>query len=78
MIKSLFNLVQELKGNIRVFCRIRPLLKEEKECCVNGQNDQIRVENKMEDKVKFFEFDRVFSPGINQVFSFAILNKYNK
>jgi len=59
--------VQELKGNIRVFCRIRPLLKDEKESCVNGQNDLVRVENKLEDKVKMFEFDRVFNSQINQV-----------
>ena len=65
-------MVQEMKGNIRVFCRIRPLLKDEKESCIIGQNDQVRVENKLEDKLKMFEFDRVFSPQINQV----IYNNY--
>lgn len=63
----LFNLIQELKGNIRVFCRVRPLLKDEKEACVFAQNDQIRAENKLEDKVKFYEFDRVFPPTVTQV-----------
>nr|XP_013813952.1 PREDICTED: carboxy-terminal kinesin 2-like [Apteryx mantelli mantelli] len=29
--RRLHNLVQELKGNIRVFCRVRPLLESEKE-----------------------------------------------
>ncbi|NXI37216.1 CTK2 protein, partial [Galbula dea] len=29
--RKLHNLVQELKGNIRVFCRVRPLLPEEEE-----------------------------------------------
>ena len=69
----LFNMVQEMKGNIRVFCRIRPLLKDEKESCIIGQNDQVRVENKLEDKLKMFEFDRVFSPQINQVIYIYII-----
>lgn len=56
-----------MRGNIRVFCRIRPLLKDEKESCILAQNDQIRVENKLEDKVKFFEYDRVFPHNITQV-----------
>lgn len=34
--KKLHNEIQELKGNIRVFCRVRPLLKDE---LVNPQND---------------------------------------
>ncbi|KAF1593953.1 Carboxy-terminal kinesin 2, partial [Eudyptes moseleyi] len=29
--RRLHNLIQELKGNIRVFCRVRPLLPEEEE-----------------------------------------------
>ena len=29
--RKLHNMVQELKGNIRVFCRVRPLLGEEKQ-----------------------------------------------
>ena len=33
--RRLHNMVQELKGNIRVFCRMRPLLGEEKESVGN-------------------------------------------
>lgn len=29
--KKLFNALQELKGNIRVLCRVRPLIEKEKE-----------------------------------------------
>ena len=31
MRRSLHNTIQELKGNIRVFCRMRPLLEDEKD-----------------------------------------------
>nr|XP_028576617.1 kinesin-like protein KIFC1 isoform X1 [Podarcis muralis] len=34
--RSLHNAVQELKGNIRVFCRVRPLLSSEKEAQKQG------------------------------------------
>ncbi|KAK7076576.1 Kinesin-like protein kifc1 [Halocaridina rubra] len=37
--RKLHNTVQELKGNIRVFCRVRPLLKEELQN--NGDSDVI-------------------------------------
>lgn len=41
--RQLHNTIQELKGNIRVFCRIRPLLKNEiqqyiEDCKVNNKN----------------------------------------
>ena len=44
--KRLHNLVQELRGNIRVFCRVRPVSKREREhagedmaSCVSFPND---------------------------------------
>ncbi len=59
--KKLFNLVQELKGNIRVFCRVRPLNNSEKESCVSITNDGlVAVENKDNHSVVNFEFDNVF------------------
>lgn len=36
--KKLHNEVQELKGNIRVFCRVRPLLKQDEQVC-NPESD---------------------------------------
>ncbi len=35
--RKLHNMIQELKGNIRVFCRIRPLLGEELEMAQDGK-----------------------------------------
>ena len=74
--RRLHNMVQELKGNIRVFCRMRPLIGEEKE---NGDEDvkhvKILSEKNMEiskeetkgiaggtKNAKYeFEFDRLVS-----------------
>merc|ERR1719225_628715 len=79
--RRLHNMVQELKGNIRVFCRMRPLIGEEKE---NGEEDvkhvKILSEKNMEiykeeakgiasgtKNAKYeFEFDRVFGPAAGQ------------
>ena len=37
--KKLLNQIQNLKGNIRIFCRIRPTLKENQKICIfNTQN----------------------------------------
>uniref|UniRef100_A0A669QT63 Kinesin-like protein n=1 Tax=Phasianus colchicus TaxID=9054 RepID=A0A669QT63_PHACC len=53
--RRLHNLVQELKGNIRVFCRVRPLLAAEKETQKGG--DDLKYD---------FSFDRVFQPSASQ------------
>eukprot|EP00299_Pterocystis_sp_00344_P009761 c4213_g1_i1.p1 GENE.c4213_g1_i1~~c4213_g1_i1.p1 ORF type:complete len:802 (+),score=212.89 c4213_g1_i1:454-2859(+) len=64
--------VQALKGNIRVFCRIRPLLGKEIE---DGETEAVTQTNEMtvtaEDpddpgKPTSFGFDRVFSPDDSQ------------
>ncbi|KAK3862995.1 hypothetical protein Pcinc_031179 [Petrolisthes cinctipes] len=46
--RKLHNLVQELKGNIRVFCRVRPLL--DKEINNNGGSDVIHHISFMDDR----------------------------
>jgi len=63
--------VQSLKGNIRVFCRIRPLLGKELE---NGETEAVKIIDEMtlrcEDpetgKENTFNFDRVFDPSASQ------------
>ncbi|RKF64146.1 Kinesin-like protein klpA [Erysiphe neolycopersici] len=75
--RILFNQVQELKGNIRVMCRIRPTLsdvegdaakfkiidadKESKELEVVGKEEKSFTGNIMRKK-HYFTFDRVFGP----------------
>ncbi|KAK4537423.1 hypothetical protein CDCA_CDCA12G3448 [Cyanidium caldarium] len=54
--RKLFNEVQELKGNIRVFCRARPCLLQRREHSAIEVIDADKVLVKQ----KLFEFDRVF------------------
>ncbi|PNT78331.1 kinesin-like protein KIN-14E isoform X2 [Brachypodium distachyon] len=70
--KKLHNIVQETKGNIRVFCRCRPLSKAETssgyKCVVDfdGANDgDIGIINGGPSK-KTFKFDRVYTPKDDQ------------
>ena len=65
--KRLFNLVQELRGNIRVFCRVRPLLGDEVSrgdpvCASFPADGEIAVTNSRRQR-KVWEFDQVFQPG---------------
>eukprot|EP01029_Cantina_marsupialis_P017232 TRINITY_DN3864_c0_g2_i7.p1 TRINITY_DN3864_c0_g2~~TRINITY_DN3864_c0_g2_i7.p1 ORF type:complete len:938 (-),score=237.67 TRINITY_DN3864_c0_g2_i7:371-3184(-) len=62
--KHFFNMVQELKGNIRVFCRCRPQLGDEKALESATQfpaSGDVLVRNN-KNLVKKWEFDQVFSP----------------
>uniref|UniRef100_J3LJ82 Kinesin motor domain-containing protein n=1 Tax=Oryza brachyantha TaxID=4533 RepID=J3LJ82_ORYBR len=71
--KKLHNIVQETKGNIRVFCRCRPLSKDETssgyKCAVDfdgAKDGDIAVVTGGTAK-KSFKFDRVYMPTDNQV-----------
>ena len=76
--RKLHNQVQELKGNIRVFCRVRPALESDsvdkaRIAFPDSQNDSKEVEvtgpeeksslGTITTKKNAFSFDRVFSPG---------------
>ena len=76
--RILFNKYQELKGNIRVMCRVRPVLDEFEggqagiafpDLKTSAQIDVMGPEEKsslgnVSRKTIPFEFDRVFSPGV--------------
>mmetsp|Transcript_21188 Transcript_21188/g.42262 ORF Transcript_21188/g.42262 Transcript_21188/m.42262 type:complete len:728 (+) Transcript_21188:162-2345(+) len=71
--KRLFNLVQELRGNIRVFARCRPPSK--KELSSGDEQSEVVVDFPAEGEIalrnekgknKTWEFDRVFSPDSTQ------------
>ncbi|CAN6285982.1 unnamed protein product [Urochloa humidicola] len=71
--KKLHNIVQETKGNIRVFCRCRPLSKDEvssgQKCVVDfdgASSGDIVITNAGTTCKKTFKFDRVFTPKDDQ------------
>ncbi|KAJ6337684.1 hypothetical protein OIU76_007377 [Salix suchowensis] len=75
--KKLYNQAQEAKGNIRVFCRCRPLTKEE---ISNGCQTAVDFSAAKDGDLtvitsgstkKIFKFDRVYSPKDDQVDVFA-------
>jgi len=73
--KRLFNLVQELQGNIRVLCRFRPISKSEtangsKNVCKFTGTEEVSLIGE-KSKSKSWEFDRVFDMNSTQEQVFA-------
>lgn len=73
--RELHNSLIELKGNIRVFCRIRPFLPsdESHEPCLNLiDSESLIVDARFKNgKPKKFEFDNIFSAKATQEEVFA-------
>ncbi|CAK9055742.1 Kinesin-like protein KIN-14E (Kinesin-like calmodulin-binding protein) (Protein ZWICHEL) [Durusdinium trenchii] len=70
--RRLHNMVEDLKGSIRVFCRIRPLSQREKDLKdtdVSSQVDTMTVNvqkpsaGSIPNDIEQFNFDAVFKPG---------------
>ncbi|ONI35420.1 hypothetical protein PRUPE_1G535100 [Prunus persica] len=75
--KILYNQIQEAKGNIRVFCRCRPLRKED---LLAGQATVVQFDVAKDGELgiltsgstkKIFRFDRIYTPKDDQVDVFA-------
>ncbi|RLN16990.1 kinesin-II 85 kDa subunit isoform X2 [Panicum miliaceum] len=79
--KKLHNIVQETKGNIRVFCRCQPLSKDEVSSGqkyvvdFDGANDGDIVITNAGTSKKTFRFDRVFTPKDDQ--DILVYKKFN-
>ncbi|KAJ3254975.1 kinesin-like nuclear fusion protein [Boothiomyces macroporosus] len=89
--RALHNTIQELKGNIRVFCRMRPLLGEEitkndeSLCQINFPETENSIElvqylenaagNKTNAKTTPFQFDKVFQPTASQAEVFSEISQ---
>nr|VDC78580.1 unnamed protein product [Brassica rapa] len=68
--KKLFNDLLTAKGNIKVFCRARPLFEDEGPSVIEFPGDCTICVNTSDDTVsnpkKDFEFDRVYGPHVGQ------------
>ncbi|KAK3019327.1 hypothetical protein RJ639_003701 [Escallonia herrerae] len=78
--KRLYNELLTAKGNIKVFCRTRPLFEDEGPSVVEFPDDfTIRV-NTGDDNVsngkKDFEFDRVYGPHVGQAELFSDIQPF--
>jgi len=74
MRKVIHNKLIEIQGNIRVICRVRPVLDVERKNAGDGvdvtsfggaNEDEISIQRDVHSKQKF-EFDRVFQPNCQQ------------
>ena len=71
--KKLQNEIIELKGNIRVFCRVRPAMREINTCVEtlsDGMEERLFIKSS-DAKTNDFSFDRVFGPNSTQENVFA-------
>ncbi|KAK4262616.1 hypothetical protein QN277_028155 [Acacia crassicarpa] len=71
--RKLYNEVQDLKGNIRVYCRIRPFLpgQSQNQTTIEliGDNGELVVSNPLKqgkESRKLFKFNKVFGPTASQ------------
>lgn len=62
--RELHNAIQELKGNIRVFCRIRPGPQQSAQALKSPDFDKLALS--LDGNVHNFSFDKVFVPGTEQ------------
>lgn len=70
--RKLFNTIQELKGNIRVFCRARPLkVAMNKDGSPAERCVSLRQDGTVEIDSKTFEFAHVFGPNATQAKVYA-------
>ena len=67
--RSLYNQIQDLRGNIRVFCRVRPpgATGDDSPSCVDaGVDSEVAVYDPARKSRRTFKFDKVFPPRSSQ------------
>jgi len=81
--RRMHNLIQELRGNVRVFARIRPFLPndgvddDEPAMCVPKSETALKLTTSDTDKKGYnFSFDRVFGPSIGQEAVFTEVSEF--
>ncbi|GBG68222.1 hypothetical protein CBR_g2773 [Chara braunii] len=74
--RKVFNQLQELRGNVRVFCRVRPLTPDER---MRGEGTSVQfpeegeiiITHPLTGRLNSFEFDKVFPHTADQAAVFA-------
>ncbi|XP_024167492.1 kinesin-like protein KIN-14I [Rosa chinensis] len=74
--RKLYNQVQDLKGSIRVYCRVRPFLSGQSNClsCVDHMEDgniTINTPSRHGKGQRTFSFNKVFGPSATQADVFS-------
>mmetsp|Transcript_31054 Transcript_31054/g.71031 ORF Transcript_31054/g.71031 Transcript_31054/m.71031 type:complete len:686 (+) Transcript_31054:59-2116(+) len=71
--RKLHNLVQELRGNIRVYCRVRPLMQDrDGETCIGFPSPaEISIRNESMGTKKTWQFNEVFDENSTQELVFS-------
>ncbi|PIN16985.1 Kinesin (KAR3 subfamily) [Handroanthus impetiginosus] len=78
--RKLFNDLLSAKGNVKVFCRVRPLFEDEGSSIVEFPDDfTLRIntgDESLSNPKKDFEFDRVYGPHVGQADLFADIQPF--
>lgn len=69
--RNLYNMLQDLKGNIRVYCRIKPTFGNDIRSTIDyiGDDGSLIIVDPLKpqrDSYKFFQFNRIFGPSATQ------------
>lgn len=64
--KNLIDQIHQLTGNIRVFCRIRPLLSETESSCIENFDKKVIIHHPFMKTTKSWDFDHVFNETSTQ------------
>eukprot|EP00736_Rhodelphis_marinus_P006089 Rmarinus@m.13914 len=65
--RILYNKLQELRGNIRVYCRVRPMTNGDATCAVTCvSSDTVQIADPKRQGKRQYEFDRVYAPSTTQ------------
>ena len=69
--KELAKRLNEIRGNIRVICRVRPLLSQEERSCVESSDRRIILQHPYMKTTKVWDFDKVFDKSSSQLDVFS-------
>ena len=64
--RKYYNQLVELRGNMRVVCRLKPLLSSKSEMILSTDEETVEVQNKVSGKPRAFRFDDIISPDATQ------------